>query len=116
MTSLVEDQSVQPAVNLTVELSPEVVKGIDKIARLRRSSRENLLVDWILDGLERDELRFERLLLFANICEDLDQETCRLLAKLRQKYFDDLADGERGLDAYIVKCTIKHHLYQCAKK
>lgn len=108
-----QKQLSQTMVTLNVELSEELVQGIEKLASLKKLTPKDMLLNWILDGLERDELRFERLLLFADISKDLDEETCQLLSKLRTRYFDERADGKRGLDSYIVKCTIKHHLYRC---
>ncbi len=109
---MTKKQWSEARIKLCVDIPEELAKGIEMMANLKGISKERLLQFWIEDGLERDELRFERLLLFAEISEDLDEEGYQLLTRLKGKYFDEVADEERGLDSYLVKSRTLHNQYQ----
>ncbi|MCK4260482.1 MAG: hypothetical protein KAX49_16015 [Halanaerobiales bacterium] len=109
-----KDVKDEKLVSLEVKVSQELGRSIDKMAKLKGLSGESLIRLWIEDGLERDELRFERLLLFADMSEDLNEETIRILNNLKTKYFDSANDGKRGLDPYLVKSLNLNHLYHAS--
>lgn len=99
-------------VTLTVEIPAELAKGVQTMAKLKNVSEGSLIRLWIEDALERDELRFERLLLFADLASGLDEATLQAISRLKTRYFDEKHDGERGLDPYMVKNTNRNYLYR----
>lgn len=101
-------------VELKVQIPEEIVQGIQAMAELKNLSMENLLRLWIEDGLEREELRFERLLLFADMSGELDEASVKLLNSLKTRYFDEASDGQRGLDSYLVKSCNRNGVYHAS--
>lgn len=98
-------------VTLEVQVPQELAQGVQAMAKLKQLSPESLIYLWLEDGLEKDELRFERLLLFAEMIKELNEDTLQILAKIKTKYFDERHDGPRELDSYMVKSQNINHLY-----
>lgn len=96
---------------VTLILPEELVQGIRAMAKLKQLSEEMLIRLWVEEGLEKEELRFERLLLFADLAEELDDASLELLSHLKARYFDERSDGQRGLDSYMVKGRNLNQLY-----
>lgn len=99
-------------VTVTVEIPVELAVGVQAMAKLKQLTEAGLIRLWIEDALEREELRFERLLLFADQLAGIDEAALLAISRLRADYFDERHDGERGLDPYMVKSTNRNHLYR----
>lgn len=96
---------------LTVQVPKEIAEGIKSMAGLKDLSIESLLRLWIEEALEREELRFERLLLFADMTKELNPESVKILSKLKN-HLDEASDGSRNLDTYLVKCRNMNIFYK----
>lgn len=106
---------MEKKISLRVEVSEELASGLRAIAHLKKLSEEELLRIWIGEGLEREELRFERLLLFGELVDGLSDKELDFLARLREEYFEKERE-ERGLDSYLVKSRNKNLLYQIQRE
>ncbi|AZR72629.1 hypothetical protein BBF96_04035 [Anoxybacter fermentans] len=106
-----QKQREERMIKLTIHVPEKLASGIETISKLKNLSQESLLRIWVEEGLEREELRFERLLLFAEMTGELDDKSIELLSRLKTRYFDEKSDGERGLDPYMLKSISLNHLY-----
>lgn len=107
-------KTMSKMVELKVQVPEEIAAGVAAMAGLKNLASESLIRLWIEDGLEREELRFERLLLFADVSGELDEASVQLLNRLKTNYFDEASDGQRGLDSYLVKSTNMNGLYRAS--
>lgn len=98
-------------VTVNVQVPEKLAKAIGKLAMIKNLPMESLLLFWIEEGLERNELRFERMLLFTKISEEIDDETIAIFQRLKKNFFDEATDGRQGLDPYLVKSPTLHQQY-----